>query len=195
MHGGFRTKKDAFWSLQPSFLSISFPRKFLKVQCLESGQWEEGRCIPVVCEPPPPVFEGMYNCTQGFELDSQCVLSCEPPGSQVSDGTDGGQPHVGLQKIPGLGMLGIWVPIKAKPELFSLLEMTVVVWAPFTALHAPWLRLSPDPGLSLFSRSLLSAPRRARGQRSSSCARACRAPAHHPQSSTSWSTSANRGTA
>uniref|UniRef100_A0A8C9EHF4 Pappalysin 2 n=1 Tax=Pavo cristatus TaxID=9049 RepID=A0A8C9EHF4_PAVCR len=83
MHGGFRTKKDAFWGLQPSFLSISLHRKFLKVQCLESGQWEEGRCVPVVCEPPPPVFEGMYNCTQGFELDSQCVLSCEPPGSRV----------------------------------------------------------------------------------------------------------------
>ncbi|XP_051649465.1 pappalysin-2 [Manacus candei] len=58
-------------------------RKFLKVQCLESGQWEEGRCVPVVCEPPPPVFEGMYNCTHGFELDSQCVLSCEPQGQQV----------------------------------------------------------------------------------------------------------------
>uniref|UniRef100_A0A663EHF5 Pappalysin 2 n=1 Tax=Aquila chrysaetos chrysaetos TaxID=223781 RepID=A0A663EHF5_AQUCH len=60
-------------------------KKFLKVQCLESGQWEEGHCVPVVCEPPPPVFEGMYNCTQGFELDSQCVLNCEPQGQQVSD--------------------------------------------------------------------------------------------------------------
>uniref|UniRef100_A0A8C3K9T0 Pappalysin 2 n=1 Tax=Calidris pygmaea TaxID=425635 RepID=A0A8C3K9T0_9CHAR len=60
-------------------------KKFLKVQCLETGQWEEGRCIPVLCEPPPPVFEGMYNCTQGFELDSQCVLNCEPRGQQVSD--------------------------------------------------------------------------------------------------------------
>ncbi|XP_009992981.1 PREDICTED: pappalysin-2 [Chaetura pelagica] len=58
-------------------------KKFLKVQCLESGQWEEGHCIPVVCEPPPPVFEGMYNCTQGFELDSQCTLNCEPQGQQV----------------------------------------------------------------------------------------------------------------
>ncbi|NWR75501.1 PAPP2 protein, partial [Centropus unirufus] len=58
-------------------------KKFLKIQCLESGQWEEGHCIPVVCEPPPPVFEGMYNCTQGFQLDSQCVLNCEPPGQQV----------------------------------------------------------------------------------------------------------------
>uniref|UniRef100_A0A8C0E906 Pappalysin 2 n=1 Tax=Bubo bubo TaxID=30461 RepID=A0A8C0E906_BUBBB len=60
-------------------------KKFLKVQCLESGQWETGRCVPVVCEPPPPVFEGMYNCTQGFELDSQCVLNCEQQGQQVSD--------------------------------------------------------------------------------------------------------------
>ncbi|XP_050833732.1 pappalysin-2 [Serinus canaria] len=57
--------------------------QFLKVQCLESGQWEEGHCVPVVCKPPPPVFEGMYNCTQGFELDSQCVLNCEQQGQQV----------------------------------------------------------------------------------------------------------------
>uniref|UniRef100_A0A8B9TR62 Pappalysin 2 n=1 Tax=Anas platyrhynchos TaxID=8839 RepID=A0A8B9TR62_ANAPL len=64
-------------------------KKFLKIQCLESGQWEEGHCVPVVCEPPPPVFEGMYNCTQGFELDSQCVLNCEPPGVRVSDGDRG----------------------------------------------------------------------------------------------------------
>ncbi|KFP01612.1 Pappalysin-2, partial [Calypte anna] len=58
-------------------------KKFLKVQCLENGQWEEGHCIPVVCEPPPPVFEGMYSCTQGFQLDSQCVLNCKPEGQQV----------------------------------------------------------------------------------------------------------------
>lgn len=68
-----------------SVYHLCFPRKFLKVQCLESGQWEEGHCVPVVCEPPPPVFEGMYNCTQGFELDSQCILNCEPQGQQVSD--------------------------------------------------------------------------------------------------------------
>ncbi|XP_021141485.2 pappalysin-2 [Columba livia] len=58
-------------------------KKFLKIQCLESGQWEEGHCVPVVCEPPPPVFEGMYNCSQGFELDSQCVLNCQPQEQQV----------------------------------------------------------------------------------------------------------------
>ncbi|XP_072854305.2 pappalysin-2 isoform X1 [Pogona vitticeps] len=52
--------------------------KLLSIQCLESGFWEEGSCVPVVCKPPPPVFEGMYNCTNGFEFDSQCVLSCGP---------------------------------------------------------------------------------------------------------------------
>uniref|UniRef100_A0A8C3XI38 Pappalysin 2 n=1 Tax=Cyanoderma ruficeps TaxID=181631 RepID=A0A8C3XI38_9PASS len=67
-------------------------KKFLKIQCLESGQWEEGHCVPVVCKPPPPVFEGMYNCTQGFELDSQCVLSCEQQGQQVSVWGEAGIP-------------------------------------------------------------------------------------------------------
>uniref|UniRef100_A0A8D2L726 Pappalysin 2 n=1 Tax=Varanus komodoensis TaxID=61221 RepID=A0A8D2L726_VARKO len=50
--------------------------KILSIRCLESGFWEEGGCVPVVCKPPPPVFEGMYNCTNGFELDSQCTLAC-----------------------------------------------------------------------------------------------------------------------
>ncbi|XP_025895630.1 pappalysin-2 [Nothoprocta perdicaria] len=58
-------------------------KKFLKIQCLESGLWEEGHCVPVVCEPPPPVFEGMYNCSQGFELDSKCILNCEPQSERV----------------------------------------------------------------------------------------------------------------
>ncbi|XP_074076983.1 pappalysin-2-like [Macrotis lagotis] len=51
--------------------------KLLKIQCLESGNWEQGSCIPVVCEPPSPVFEGMYVCTNGFKLGSQCVLNCK----------------------------------------------------------------------------------------------------------------------
>ncbi|XP_044243829.3 pappalysin-2 [Ursus arctos] len=49
---------------------------FLKIQCLEGGIWEQGSCVPVVCEPPSPVFEGMYECTNGFELNSQCMLNC-----------------------------------------------------------------------------------------------------------------------
>uniref|UniRef100_K7FTJ5 Pappalysin 2 n=1 Tax=Pelodiscus sinensis TaxID=13735 RepID=K7FTJ5_PELSI len=58
-------------------------KKLLKIHCLETGVWEEGSCIPVLCEPPPPVFEGMYNCTHGFELDTQCVLRCDPQSKRV----------------------------------------------------------------------------------------------------------------
>lgn len=47
----------------------------------------------MVCKPPPPVFEGMYNCTQGFELDSQCVLNCEQQGQQVSVWGEAGIDH------------------------------------------------------------------------------------------------------
>nr|XP_033772401.1 pappalysin-2 [Geotrypetes seraphini] len=58
-------------------------KKLLKIQCLQSGVWENGNCIPITCESPHPVFEGMYNCTQGFELDSQCILNCRPESERV----------------------------------------------------------------------------------------------------------------
>ncbi|XP_038650940.1 pappalysin-2-like [Scyliorhinus canicula] len=51
-------------------------KKFLKLQCLEGGHWEDGSCAPVLCDPPPPVFEGMYNCSNGFEFDSHCIIRC-----------------------------------------------------------------------------------------------------------------------
>ncbi|XP_045403248.1 pappalysin-2 isoform X1 [Lemur catta] len=57
--------------------------KFLKIQCLEGGVWEQGSCTPVVCEPPSPVFEGMYECTNGFNLDSQCVLNCNKESKKL----------------------------------------------------------------------------------------------------------------
>ncbi|EHB09018.1 Pappalysin-2 [Heterocephalus glaber] len=57
--------------------------KFLKIQCLEGGIWEQGSCVPVVCEPPSPVFEGMYECTNGFNLDSQCVLNCKQESERL----------------------------------------------------------------------------------------------------------------
>lgn len=57
--------------------------RFLKIQCLEDGTWERGSCAPVVCEPPAPVFEGMYECTRGFELGSQCVLKCNRESERV----------------------------------------------------------------------------------------------------------------
>ncbi|KAM5238615.1 pappalysin-2 [Ctenodactylus gundi] len=57
--------------------------KFLKIQCLEGGIWEQGSCAPVMCEPPSPVFEGMYECTNGFKLDSQCVLNCNQESEKL----------------------------------------------------------------------------------------------------------------
>ncbi|KAJ8406181.1 hypothetical protein AAFF_G00304120 [Aldrovandia affinis] len=51
-------------------------KKFLKVECLEGGQWEAGGCDPVFCPSPPAVFQGMYTCTKGLEFDSLCTLHC-----------------------------------------------------------------------------------------------------------------------
>nr|KAF6397518.1 pappalysin 2 [Rousettus aegyptiacus] len=56
---------------------------FLKIQCLEGGTWTRGSCVPVACEPPAPVFEGMYECTNGFQFNSQCVLSCHREGQRL----------------------------------------------------------------------------------------------------------------
>ncbi|XP_055497937.1 pappalysin-2-like [Leucoraja erinacea] len=51
-------------------------KRFLKLQCLEGGYWEEGGCNPVLCDRPPLVFEGMYSCTNGFEFDTRCIITC-----------------------------------------------------------------------------------------------------------------------
>ncbi|KAM8931049.1 pappalysin-2 [Pelodytes ibericus] len=51
-------------------------RKFLKIHCLQTGLWAAGRCIPVMCDPLPPILQGMYNCTRGLEMDSKCTLYC-----------------------------------------------------------------------------------------------------------------------
>ncbi|XP_069497247.1 pappalysin-2 [Ambystoma mexicanum] len=58
-------------------------KNILRIQCLEGGLWEEGSCVPVECDPPPPVFEGMYDCSHGFKLDSQCTLSCDMQKEQA----------------------------------------------------------------------------------------------------------------
>ncbi|KAL0966049.1 hypothetical protein UPYG_G00290160 [Umbra pygmaea] len=51
-------------------------RRFLKVECLEGGRWEEGGCQPVSCPPLPAVFEGMYTCTNRMHYNSLCTLTC-----------------------------------------------------------------------------------------------------------------------
>uniref|UniRef100_A0A672PB20 Pappalysin-1-like n=1 Tax=Sinocyclocheilus grahami TaxID=75366 RepID=A0A672PB20_SINGR len=47
-----------------------------KRQCTEDGRWLEGSCEPVTCPPPPSVFYGMYQCTDGFKFDSTCWIHC-----------------------------------------------------------------------------------------------------------------------
>ncbi|MEE6495991.1 hypothetical protein FKM82_002197 [Ascaphus truei] len=51
-------------------------RKLLRMQCLQTGLWAVGRCVPVMCDPLPPILQGMYNCTRGLEVDSKCTLYC-----------------------------------------------------------------------------------------------------------------------
>uniref|UniRef100_A0A8B9H560 Pregnancy-associated plasma protein A, pappalysin 1b n=1 Tax=Astyanax mexicanus TaxID=7994 RepID=A0A8B9H560_ASTMX len=51
-------------------------------QCTEDGSWQPGVCVPVMCEPPPPVFHGSYQCTHGFQFNSECWLSC-PGGNHT----------------------------------------------------------------------------------------------------------------
>ncbi|KAL0192178.1 hypothetical protein M9458_010474, partial [Cirrhinus mrigala] len=51
-------------------------RRAFKRQCTEDGRWLEGSCEPVTCPPPPSVFHGMYQCTDGFKFDSTCWIDC-----------------------------------------------------------------------------------------------------------------------
>ncbi|XP_056149836.1 pappalysin-2 [Lampris incognitus] len=51
-------------------------KRYLKVECLEGGQWEETGCEPLSCPALPDVFQGMYTCTNGLHYDSLCTLQC-----------------------------------------------------------------------------------------------------------------------
>ncbi|XP_036452168.1 pappalysin-2 isoform X1 [Colossoma macropomum] len=53
------------------------PRKrFLRLECLEGGRWQQGGCSPVSCPALPAMFEGMYTCTNHLDFDSVCTLHC-----------------------------------------------------------------------------------------------------------------------
>ncbi|XP_060762886.1 pregnancy-associated plasma protein A, pappalysin 1b isoform X4 [Neoarius graeffei] len=61
-------------------------RRSFTRQCTENGTWQLGMCVPVMCEPPPPVFHGSYQCTNGFQFNSECWLSC-PEASHMATST------------------------------------------------------------------------------------------------------------
>ncbi|XP_023666885.1 pappalysin-1-like isoform X2 [Paramormyrops kingsleyae] len=57
-------------------------RRAFKRQCTEDGSWLEGSCEPVTCEPPPAIFYGAYQCTNGFHFDSNCWIDCDGTSSR-----------------------------------------------------------------------------------------------------------------
>ncbi|KTG07046.1 hypothetical protein cypCar_00016071 [Cyprinus carpio] len=59
-------------------------KKFLRLECLEGGMWQEGSCSPVTCSPLPLMFEGMYTCTNNLDFDSICTLRCPDPTERSS---------------------------------------------------------------------------------------------------------------
>ncbi|KAE8583612.1 hypothetical protein XENTR_v10020598 [Xenopus tropicalis] len=85
-------------------------KKAFKTQCMEDGSWQLGKCVPITCEPPHPKFRGLYQCTNGFQFNSECKLMCEESNSQSDkvnnviqcrkDGTWSGSFHL-CQNIQG----------------------------------------------------------------------------------------------
>ncbi|KAJ8408732.1 hypothetical protein AAFF_G00253670 [Aldrovandia affinis] len=66
------------YKCQPGYHVTGKPkRRAFKRQCTEDGTWLEGSCQPVTCDPRPPIFHGVYHCTNGFRFDSDCWIDCE----------------------------------------------------------------------------------------------------------------------
>lgn len=57
-------------------------RRAFKIQCTQDGTWLPGACVPVTCDPPPSKFHGLYQCSNGFQFNSECRIKCEDDDSQ-----------------------------------------------------------------------------------------------------------------
>eukprot|EP00062_Callorhinchus_milii_P011402 gi/632957379/ref/XP_007894444.1/ PREDICTED: pappalysin-1 [Callorhinchus milii] len=51
-------------------------KRTFKMRCTEDGSWQEGACIPVMCEALPDKFHGVHHCTNGFQFNSVCSINC-----------------------------------------------------------------------------------------------------------------------
>ncbi|XP_072015800.1 pappalysin-1-like [Amphiura filiformis] len=51
-------------------------KRTLRYKCGIDSQWDGPQCLPVVCSAPPPVFTGLYNCTDSYNFNSICRLQC-----------------------------------------------------------------------------------------------------------------------
>ncbi|XP_040178685.1 pappalysin-1 [Rana temporaria] len=67
-------------------ISRKIRKKAFKIQCTKDGYWTKGGCVPVMCEPPPIKFIGLYQCTHGFQYSSECRLPCEESSTQLDPG-------------------------------------------------------------------------------------------------------------
>ncbi|XP_061746548.1 pappalysin-2-like [Nerophis ophidion] len=71
------------YKCQPGFYQAgsvnNTPRKYLKLECQEGGQWGRGKCEPISCPPLPDVYQGMFTCTNHFFYGTTCTLQCPQP--------------------------------------------------------------------------------------------------------------------
>ncbi|KAM4663374.1 pappalysin-1 [Discoglossus pictus] len=51
-------------------------KRSFKTQCTKDGSWQPGECVPIMCDPPHPKFLGFYECTNGFQYNSECKITC-----------------------------------------------------------------------------------------------------------------------
>ncbi|NXG65566.1 PAPP1 protein, partial [Hemiprocne comata] len=59
-----------------------------KIQCTQDGTWLPGACVPVTCDPPPSKFHGLYQCSNGFQFNSECWIKCEDDDNQSGRGSN-----------------------------------------------------------------------------------------------------------
>ncbi|PKU37770.1 pappalysihypothetical protein [Limosa lapponica baueri] len=59
-------------------------KRAFKIQCTQDGTWLPGACVPVTCDPPPSKFHGLYQCSNGFQFNSECRIKCEDDDNQSS---------------------------------------------------------------------------------------------------------------
>ncbi|XP_071155893.1 pappalysin-1-like [Mytilus edulis] len=66
-------------------------RKIYKLECDEDGLWKGETCVPITCPPPDIVFQGLYRCTDLFNVGSTCTMICpdNPVTHVINCGIDG----------------------------------------------------------------------------------------------------------
>ncbi|KAK7100185.1 sushi, von Willebrand factor type A, EGF and pentraxin domain-containing protein 1-like isoform X2 [Littorina saxatilis] len=75
-HGAVQIINDTLiYSCVPGYELAGIPQR----RCLETGQWEGVApvCIPILCPPPPPLDNGIYNGIE-FQFQSAVSYSCNP---------------------------------------------------------------------------------------------------------------------